>query len=124
MCNPAFADRPSWWDVLCNIETGKVIVSKDLRPSSAPQAIHSILHRSSRRIGEGLGGSAGRDGVDEMGMLNGNSTTSEKLDPKADSTDVSFMQEVRFPPNSQAPLFPHTADALYSDPKCYPITLR
>ncbi|TKA55207.1 hypothetical protein B0A53_02177 [Rhodotorula sp. CCFEE 5036] len=94
VCNPAFADRPSWWDVLCNIETGRVIISKDLRPSSAPQAIHLILHRSSRRIGESLGSSAGRDGVDEMGMLNGNSTTSERLDPKADSTDVSFMQEI------------------------------
>ncbi|KAK4053372.1 hypothetical protein OIV83_001536 [Microbotryomycetes sp. JL201] len=34
VCNPAFAERPSWWDVLCNIETGKVIVSKDIAPVS------------------------------------------------------------------------------------------
>ncbi|KAM0787441.1 hypothetical protein ACM66B_003521 [Microbotryomycetes sp. NB124-2] len=34
VCNPAFADRPSWWDVLCNIETGKVVVSKDIQPAS------------------------------------------------------------------------------------------
>ncbi|GAA5874615.1 hypothetical protein JCM3774_004662 [Rhodotorula dairenensis] len=94
VCNPAFADRPSWWDVLCNIETGKVTVSKDLQPSPTPQAIHSILHRSARRLGEGLA-SNGRDGVDEMGMLNAAaSATSEKLDPKADATDVTFMQEI------------------------------
>ncbi|KAK4048369.1 hypothetical protein OIO90_005839 [Microbotryomycetes sp. JL221] len=33
VCNPAFADRPSWWDVLCNVETGKITVSKHIEPA-------------------------------------------------------------------------------------------
>ncbi|KDE03431.1 hypothetical protein MVLG_06094 [Microbotryum lychnidis-dioicae p1A1 Lamole] len=40
VCNPAFADRPSWWDVLCNYETGKIVVSKEIRPA-APMRTHA-----------------------------------------------------------------------------------
>ncbi|KAF9344499.1 hypothetical protein BGX26_004300 [Mortierella sp. AD094] len=30
--NQLFEDRTSWWDVLCNIDTGKITVSKDITP--------------------------------------------------------------------------------------------
>ncbi|KAJ2960119.1 hypothetical protein NQZ79_g4476 [Umbelopsis isabellina] len=30
--NPTFEDHSSWWDVLCNISTGKITVSKDIEP--------------------------------------------------------------------------------------------
>ncbi|KAJ8103529.1 docking domain of Afi1 for Arf3 in vesicle trafficking-domain-containing protein [Lipomyces tetrasporus] len=29
--NPAFESHPSWWDILCNIETGEVRISKHIR---------------------------------------------------------------------------------------------
>ena len=28
--NQLFEDRTAWWDVLCNIDTGKITVSKDI----------------------------------------------------------------------------------------------
>ncbi|RUP42959.1 hypothetical protein BC936DRAFT_137837 [Jimgerdemannia flammicorona] len=31
--NPTFQDHPSWWDVLCDIDTGKIIVSRDIEIS-------------------------------------------------------------------------------------------
>ncbi|KAF9201755.1 hypothetical protein BGZ49_008030 [Haplosporangium sp. Z 27] len=33
--NQLFEDRTSWWDILCNIDTGKITVSKDLPPLKA-----------------------------------------------------------------------------------------
>ncbi|KAF9150321.1 hypothetical protein BGX20_005736, partial [Mortierella sp. AD010] len=33
--NQLFEDRTSWWDVLCNIDTGKITVSKDITPLQA-----------------------------------------------------------------------------------------
>ncbi|KAF9337706.1 hypothetical protein BG006_003342 [Podila minutissima] len=40
--NQLFEDRTAWWDVLCNIDTGKITVSKDIQPL-APSA-HSNSH--------------------------------------------------------------------------------
>jgi hypothetical protein len=31
--NRIFEDHSDWWDVLCNIETGKITVSKDVAPA-------------------------------------------------------------------------------------------
>ncbi|KAF9196731.1 hypothetical protein BGZ50_007895 [Haplosporangium sp. Z 11] len=33
--NQLFEDRTAWWDVLCNIDTGKITVSKDITPMPA-----------------------------------------------------------------------------------------
>lgn len=33
--NPTFEDHSSWWDVLCNISTGKITVSKDIEPAGS-----------------------------------------------------------------------------------------
>ncbi|KAG0224302.1 hypothetical protein BGW42_005198 [Actinomortierella wolfii] len=32
--NQLFEDRTAWWDVLCNIDTGKITVSKDIAPAT------------------------------------------------------------------------------------------
>jgi len=32
--NRIFEDHSTWWDVLCNIDTGKIIVSKDIAMST------------------------------------------------------------------------------------------
>lgn len=78
VCNPAFADRPSWWDVLCNIETGKITISKDLRPPAPSNHNHTS---KGTRI----------DGGAEDG---GKEKDKEKGD-KGDSPDNIFMEEVR-----------------------------
>ncbi|GAA5914657.1 hypothetical protein JCM8208_000402, partial [Rhodotorula glutinis] len=64
VCNPAFADRPSWWDVLCNIETGKVTISRELKPlslssSSSPSAAATLSAASGSGAGGGGGGGGG-----------------------------------------------------------------
>ncbi|GAA6018539.1 hypothetical protein JCM11491_006439 [Sporobolomyces phaffii] len=77
VCNPAFADRPSWWDVLCNIETGKITVSKDLKPPLA-------------------GVQAGIKGLRLDGNDRGDETSTKEKEKgdKGDSADNVFMEEV------------------------------
>jgi len=46
VCNPRFEELPHTWDVLCNLETGKVIVSKELKlviPSKSDGASESSV---------------------------------------------------------------------------------
>jgi hypothetical protein len=46
VCNPRFEELPHTWDVLCNLETGKVVVSKELRvvtPSKSDGASESSV---------------------------------------------------------------------------------
>jgi hypothetical protein len=39
--NPAFAHHPSWWDILCNIDTGRIKISTEIKqpPSSENAAV-------------------------------------------------------------------------------------
>ncbi|KAF8948312.1 hypothetical protein BGZ47_005614 [Haplosporangium gracile] len=45
--NQLFEDRTAWWDVLCNIDTGKITVSKDIAPIAALS--HSAGHYDDTR---------------------------------------------------------------------------
>ncbi|BGO91277.1 hypothetical protein NBRC10512_008231 [Rhodotorula toruloides] len=105
VCNPAFADRPSWWDVFCNLETGKVVVSKELKPA-ATAATGSQMNGSRNTIGRASdfaswasanGGAGARDGVDELGMLSGPANQGgaggRAVDGK-ESLDGIFMDEI------------------------------
>lgn len=82
MCNPAFADRPSWWDVLCNIETGRITVSKDLRPPLA--GLHGGM--------KGLKLDHTDRGDEGVGMMPAGKEK-DKGD-KGDAADNFFMDEV------------------------------
>lgn len=118
VCNPAFADRPSWWDVLCNVETGKISVSKDLKPLPAPAAAQTISLRASRRNVPGSNRAA--DGADEMGAMGYG-------DAKAEATDVAFMQEVisvPFSRTSDSGLLLTACHPTGIDPRRDPGTLR
>lgn len=94
VCNPAFANRPSWWDVLCNIETGKIIISKEL--TVTPLTLRNInltplnLNRSTTvaSIDESGGIGSSRAGGGGGGINVG--------DTKAESADNYFMEEVSF----------------------------
>lgn len=47
--NQLFEDRTAWWDVLCNIDTGKITVSKDIIPL-APSAYPNIHYDDTRSL--------------------------------------------------------------------------
>ncbi|GAA6027633.1 hypothetical protein JCM8097_007956 [Rhodosporidiobolus ruineniae] len=98
VCNPAFADRPSWWDVLCNIETGKITVSKDLRSAPAPSAGSTLTGAGSGRgtIGRGAGGEwapGAGGGVDEFGAMGGGGGGGKEKGG-GESQDNVFMEEI------------------------------
>ncbi|KAF9900190.1 hypothetical protein EC991_007792 [Linnemannia zychae] len=46
--NQLFEDRTAWWDVLCNIDTGKITVSKDIVPVNSSSS-HSSGHYDDTR---------------------------------------------------------------------------
>ncbi|KAF9357867.1 hypothetical protein BGX34_009193 [Mortierella sp. NVP85] len=47
--NQLFEDRTAWWDILCNIDTGKITVSKDITPMPASQ--NSGFYDDTRPLG-------------------------------------------------------------------------
>ncbi|GAA5885668.1 hypothetical protein JCM6882_007519 [Rhodosporidiobolus microsporus] len=117
VCNPAFLDRPSWWDVLCNLETGKIIVSKDLKapppPSSFPAGSRNTIGRAADLAsawaagggggaGQGEGAGQGAGGVDEFGAAMPPPATSSAKEQggggggggKGEAPDSVFMDEI------------------------------
>jgi len=77
--NPRFEELPMTWDVLCNLETGKVTVSKDLR-SGIVGAMKQSSDSSLVKIEEDV-----QTGTPQSKM---NSAT------KADCVDNHFMEDV------------------------------
>ncbi|RKP11009.1 stabilization of polarity axis-domain-containing protein [Thamnocephalis sphaerospora] len=67
--NPAFKDHAEWWDVLCDVKTGRIIVSSKIAPARKAK-------------------SGGKDG--ERSNIEEGSSRSAMRDPY----DVEFMQEV------------------------------
>jgi hypothetical protein len=41
--NPMFAERMEWWDVLCDVATGKVTVNPNTMPQEKERLPHSKL---------------------------------------------------------------------------------
>ncbi|KDQ14075.1 hypothetical protein BOTBODRAFT_33187 [Botryobasidium botryosum FD-172 SS1] len=89
--NPIFESR-SIWDVLCNIETGKIIVNKDIRPapplSSNP---HTLLSRS------GIVPTSVEDDASKIAASapkDGKEGPKNEFVAKADSADNHFMEDI------------------------------
>ncbi|BGP15794.1 hypothetical protein JCM10213v2_003783 [Rhodosporidiobolus nylandii] len=95
VCNPAFADRPSWWDVLCNIETGRIVVSKELKSPPAPAFSSSTIGPGSRNtIGRSQGAEfAQQGGMEEFGAGGGPQGQAGQKG-KEESPDLAFMEEI------------------------------
>lgn len=94
VCNPAFANKPSWWDVLCNMETGKITVSKDITPAPSSTRSFATLPR-------GGGGGAGSPHLGsaafEEELLGGKPAAvpaAGGAGAKAESADSVFMEEM------------------------------
>ncbi|KAE8540973.1 hypothetical protein D1P53_002326 [Cryptococcus gattii VGV] len=85
--NPRFEELPMTWDVLCNLETGKVTVSKNLR--SASVSVGSI--RSSRSSETSLSASIVK--VDDDNTT-GTPQAKRASVSRADCVDNQFMDEI------------------------------
>lgn len=85
--NPRFEELPMTWDVLCNLETGKVTVSKNLR--SASVSVGSI--KSSRSSETSLSASIVK--VDDDNTT-GTPQAKRASVSRADCVDNQFMDEV------------------------------
>jgi hypothetical protein len=90
VANPRFEELQHTWDVLCNLETGRVTVSKDLKST----AVNSIGGGSGKRreSDTSLGGSIVQvegDSAPNTPAVKMSSTS------RPDCTDNQFMDEVR-----------------------------
>lgn len=82
--------------MLCNIESGKIIVSKDIRPASFSARSLSSTMRSQTAVDF----TGGFQDVDELGRI---TSPSANAQTKSDATDSIFMDEVRIPqPSDEA----------------------
>ncbi|CAK9781024.1 spindle pole body interacting protein [Cutaneotrichosporon oleaginosum] len=82
VCNPRFEELPSTWDVLCNLETGRVTVSKELQMPGTVQGTKSDL-TSDRSVNTG--------GKDEDSAMAGGKAHSVS---KTDCLDNQFVEEI------------------------------
>ncbi len=73
--NQLFEDRTAWWDVLCNIDTGKITVSKDITPM--PSSLQHPGHYDDTR---------------PLPLFSG--ASSAQTSSKYDNTDNEFMADV------------------------------
>lgn len=76
--NPAFAHKPEWWDLLCDIPTGRMKISTKITPAPVTQNGIMFLQQS--------GGSA-----KDHALLNGDSRSHGSNDPTG---DTAFMESV------------------------------
>lgn len=78
VCNPRFEDLPSTWDVLCNLETGRVTVSKELPMANVKSDISSDVSFSTST-------------KEEEAAL---ATNKVNAVAKSDCIDNQFMEEI------------------------------
>ncbi|KAF9918434.1 hypothetical protein BX616_008874 [Lobosporangium transversale] len=71
--NQLFEDRTAWWDVLCNIDTGKITVSKDITPMPSSHGGHY-------------------DDVRSIPLFTG--TPGSQFNSKYDNGDNDFMNDI------------------------------
>jgi hypothetical protein len=86
--NPRFEELPGRWDVLCNLENGKVTVSKEVRGSTVGLITVPVAADDPQDIPEGLSG-----GTDDDQLTTGTTKTDTAM-IKGDCADSQFMDEV------------------------------
>ncbi|KAL7753271.1 hypothetical protein RI367_001046 [Sorochytrium milnesiophthora] len=83
--NPFFEQKTQWWDVCCNIVSGKVTVSPNYRPSLTPVSADSVQQQN--------GGDSSQPTLGSMGdMLNSGSSTSSKKNARKSRFMGSFTE--------------------------------
>ncbi|KAJ1919805.1 hypothetical protein H4219_001714 [Mycoemilia scoparia] len=83
--NPAFEEHPQWWDLLCNINTGKITVSPTLYTNnSAPSAL------GYRTAAETI-----RKSLDSAGLTRNRSVSGRDVKPdKWNNSDADFIHDL------------------------------
>ena len=97
VCNPRFEDLPSTWDVLCNLETGKVAVSKHLLSGSTGGVRNSQMVGSMRSDKSSDSGDTGSVVKVEDDPLAGTPAAKMKEQSRGDCVDNQFMEDVGDP---------------------------
>ncbi|ORX40101.1 docking domain of Afi1 for Arf3 in vesicle trafficking-domain-containing protein [Kockovaella imperatae] len=93
VCNPRFEDLPGTWDVLCNLETGKVTVSKNLQNGGAATANHLMgSMKSARSSDTSLTGSIVKVEDDPQA---GTPAAKMKEHSRPDCVDNQFMEDIQ-----------------------------
>jgi hypothetical protein len=93
--NPRFEELPTRWDVLCNIETGRVSVSKELKVGNSGVIMGSM--RSGKSSETSLATSVIKVGEDD-GLAN-TPQAKASASSKSDCVDNAFMEDVSLYPN-------------------------
>ncbi|KAI8086293.1 docking domain of Afi1 for Arf3 in vesicle trafficking-domain-containing protein [Halteromyces radiatus] len=83
--NPTYEEHTAWWDVLCNISTGKITVSKDIQVS-APGRKQSLAYFEDGFASLSIGRVSGGSSVSSL-------KTDDKNGKERDF-DTEFMQDV------------------------------
>ncbi|KAI0266905.1 spindle pole body interacting protein [Russula aff. rugulosa BPL654] len=92
--NPIFESSGSW-DLLCDVATGRMIVSKDIHSSHPPSGNHAGPPSTLPRVGT-LKAESSIGSEDELGRLPGREKETQKSDftAKADNADNVFIEDI------------------------------
>ncbi|KAG2227363.1 hypothetical protein INT45_004318, partial [Circinella minor] len=89
--NPTYEEHTAWWDVLCNIDTGKITVSKDIE-LTCPGVSHHPYPYSSNDNTNSDGQSFGSLSLGRSSTVNSLNKVDDKS--KDRDTDIEFMNDV------------------------------
>lgn len=97
--NPRFEELPSTWDVLCNLETGKVTVSKELKSAIGPNPalVNMGMSKGSGRSSESSLDKSIVKVDEDTGTAMSTPAGKQAAQSRADCVDNQFMEDVSQP---------------------------
>ncbi len=87
--NPRFEELPTRWDVLCNMETGRITVSKEIGRAETP-----FMHSSNQSMSSLAHSTASKTEEDAMSASAVNSMKEGRVDIKGETSDTLFIEDV------------------------------
>lgn len=87
--NPRFEELPTRWDVLCNMETGRITVSKEIGRAETP-----FMHSSNQSMSSLAHSTASKTEEDAMSASAVNSMKEGRVDIKGETSDTLFIEDI------------------------------
>ena len=81
--NPAFSHKPEWWDLLCDISTGRMKISNRIEPVAPPDGVIYFQQHYPAYA------------PNNTGVLNHTNPNSSDLKVSEPSGDVAFMEDIQ-----------------------------